>query len=38
VHQLFGEPDLSLDGDQVAVDVDASLARILVDLLEPPAP
>jgi hypothetical protein len=38
VHQLFGKPDLALDGGQVTVDVDASLARVLVDLLEPAAP
>jgi hypothetical protein len=38
VDQRLGGRDLALDGGQVAVDVNASLARVLVDLLEPPAP
>jgi hypothetical protein len=38
VHQLFGKPDLSLDGDEMPMNIDAAPARVLVDLLEPPAP
>jgi hypothetical protein len=38
VHQLSGQRDLALDGDQVAVNVNAPPARVLVDLLKPTAP
>jgi hypothetical protein len=33
-----GKPDLSLDGDKMPMDIDAALARVLIDLLQPAAP